>query len=150
MGSQYGKSSPVFYFWTLFTVLSWLLTLGALVYTFVVTVQTDAQGIDFAVAENNAFPKVYPDDQWTPENWLSNVLQLPLANEADADQIRFHLQIMRGWRWNLVVMLGLGFVLMDLALTEVLRSMRSRVRYGAEPPFASEGNNQGPSFRSRK
>lgn len=106
------------------TVLSAALTLAALIYTFVVTAQTNNQTIDLAVAAANPEPKMYPLDQWTPENWFIAVLALPLAHESDRHTIEQHLRLMRGWRWNLIPLFILGVLVALLAVWELVRGRR--------------------------
>ncbi|KAK4236159.1 hypothetical protein C8A03DRAFT_17162 [Achaetomium macrosporum] len=118
------SSSPVFYLWALIVLLSWLLTLVALIYTFVETSKTGNQFIDLAVAEANPAPVKYPDNRWTPENWYSAVLDLPLVRDNNRRIISGNLTIMRAWRWNLIPLFILGFVLLALVALEVLRVRR--------------------------
>ncbi|KAK3680716.1 hypothetical protein B0T22DRAFT_531475 [Podospora appendiculata] len=121
-----GKSSPVFFVWALFTVLSWLLALTALIYTFVVTAQTANQAIDIGLAQRTS-PTKYDDGRnWTPENWYLAVLDLPLVNGDDRDVIARNVRLMRGWRFNIIPLFVLGFVLMDLVVLEVLQLRKSR------------------------
>ncbi|KAM7208675.1 hypothetical protein V8F20_001098 [Naviculisporaceae sp. PSN 640] len=135
---KYGKSSPFFYFWALITFLSWLLTLVALIFTFVVTNKTAHQSINLPVARANAAPGLYPLNEWTPENWYSAVSDLSLVNAADRHLIRQKLRLMRGWRYNLIPMFVLGLILWPLVLLELLRARRERNRdgtyaYGTDP-----------------
>ncbi|KAK3943507.1 hypothetical protein QBC46DRAFT_253952 [Diplogelasinospora grovesii] len=132
--TKHGKSSPVFYVWAITVVLSWLLTLTALIYTYVVTAMTQNQSIDPAVAVQNA-GQPYPDDWWTPETWYTAVLGLTLSNESDYDLIRNNLRLMRGWRYNLIPLFILGFILMDLVILEVLRTRKAGAKggYGRAP-----------------
>ncbi|KAK4938853.1 hypothetical protein LTR10_020759 [Elasticomyces elasticus] len=116
--------SKVFIFWVVMTFVSAGLTLSALVYTFVVTAQTNNQLIDLSVAEANPDPKMYPLDQWTPENWFIAVLKLPLANDSDRNTIRYHLDLMRGWRWNLIPLFILGLAAAMTALWELINGRR--------------------------
>lgn len=93
------------------------------------TAQTASQTIDLTTASRNAFPEKYPVDSWTPENWYKEVLNLPLVDAADRDAIERNLRLQRGWRWNLIPLFILGFVLVDLVVLELLRSRRSRGTY---------------------
>jgi MFS family permease len=52
------------------------------------------------------------------------VLDLPLASPDQRRVIGGYLTIMRGWRWNLVPLFVLGFVLLGLVVLEVLRTRR--------------------------
>ncbi|EXJ81130.1 hypothetical protein A1O3_07418 [Capronia epimyces CBS 606.96] len=116
--------SGLYVFWVVMTVLSATLTLAALIYTFVVTAQTDDQTIDVAVAAANPEPLMYPDDKWTPENWFVAVLALPLAHTSDRRDIRNHLRLMRAWRWNLIPLFILGLTVAALALWRLVRDRR--------------------------
>ncbi|OAG39968.1 hypothetical protein AYO21_05841 [Fonsecaea monophora] len=118
--------SGIFVFWVVMTVLSALLTLSALIYTFVVTNQTDDQTINLTVAAANAEPSMYPLDDWTPENWFVAVLALPLAHASDRRDIRNHLRLMRGWRWNLIPLFILGLTVTALAIWELVSGRRWR------------------------
>ncbi|KAK5052732.1 hypothetical protein LTR84_002598 [Exophiala bonariae] len=118
--------SGLFIFWVVMTVLSAMLTLAALIYTFILTAQTDDQTIDLAVAAANAQPLAYPLDKWTPENWFTAVLELPLAHDSDRRKINQQLRLMRGWRWNLIPLLSLGVTVAILAVIQLLRGRRWR------------------------
>lgn len=104
-------------------MLSFLLTLSALVYTFVVTAQTDSKHsrIDLSVAANTYASRTgvvfkYPDDTWTPENWFKAVLKLAFVDEGQKGDIRTHVRLMEGWRWNLIPLLLLGLSVMGIAV----------------------------------
>ncbi|KAG7284523.1 hypothetical protein NEMBOFW57_010898 [Staphylotrichum longicolle] len=120
-----GKSSPAFYIWAVIVLLSFLLTMAALIYTFVETSNTSGQVIHLAVAEANSARRPYPDGRWTPENWYAAVLDLPLLRDEDRDKIGHNLNLMRGWRWNLVPLFILGFVLLALVALELWRQRRT-------------------------
>jgi hypothetical protein len=101
--------------YTGFTILSFLLTLAALIYTFTVTNQTKGQQINMAVAaqfQGNA----YPLDHWTPENWTKALLALPLTSNVDASYLRHWLKVIEGWKWNLIPMLLIGLVVASLSV----------------------------------
>jgi hypothetical protein len=118
--------SGIFIFWVVMSVLSAMLTLGALIYTFVLTAQTDNQHINLTVAAANPEPLMYPLQNWTPENWFIAVLELPLAHASDRRDIRNNLHLMRGWRWNLIPLFILGVAAAALALLELLGGRRWR------------------------
>ncbi|AEO71377.1 030a2135-d6bf-41b3-b0b6-b9dad91b38f4 [Thermothielavioides terrestris] len=121
---KYDRSSPAFYVWALIVFLSCLLTLTALIYTFVETSKTGSQEIDYSVARATPAPAHYPNDRWTPENWYAAVLELPLVSDDDRRVIQHNLTLMRGWRWNLIPMFLLGFALLSLVVLELLRLRR--------------------------
>ncbi|KAL2174277.1 uncharacterized protein P884DRAFT_302627 [Thermothelomyces heterothallicus CBS 202.75] len=123
--NKWDRSSPAFHLWTLIVFLSWLLTMVALIYTFVETDKTGGQAINLGVARANRPPTKYPDGGWTPENWYASVLNLPLASENQRRIIEGNLTIMRAWRWNLVALFILGFALLALVTLEQLRMRRS-------------------------
>lgn len=95
-----------------------------------VTAQTSNQTIDLAVALANKTPARYPNDEWTPENWFLAVLNLPLVSDDNRHLINKKVELMRGWRYNLIPMFVLGFVLMDLVVWEILRTRKGRGMYG--------------------
>ncbi len=137
--TQYGKSSSAFYAWAIIVVLSWLLVLTALIYTYVLQSKTGKQTIDLAVAAANAYPAKYPLDSWTPENWYVQVLGLPLADESTGKIIRYNLRIMRGWKYNLIAFFIVGLVLSGLVVAEVIRTRKSKGKYNR----AASGENYG-------
>jgi hypothetical protein len=107
--------------WVVFTVLSWLLTLSALIYTFVVTKQTQGSRIDLNVAAATYAARVgllfpYPGDKWTPETWYKQVLTLGFVNGQEKGDIRTHVRLMEGWRWNLIPLFLLGGAVMVVAV----------------------------------
>jgi hypothetical protein len=137
--TQWDKTSPAFYIWAVAVLLSWLLTLVALIYTFVETSMTGGQAIDLGVAQANPPPAKYPDNRWTPENWYAAVLDLPLVSDDQRRVISGKLTNMRAWRWNLIALFLLGFVLLVLVVLEMFRLRRrdrqrvSMVEVLAEP-----------------
>jgi hypothetical protein len=111
--------------WAILNILSFLLTMIALIYTFTVTHQTDHQTISLSVAvANSGLP--YPNNEWTPENWYKQVLTLPFANPSEKSSIKTHVRLMSGWRWNLIPMFILGLVITSLATMEAVKEWRPR------------------------
>ena len=109
--------------WLVSTILSALLTLAALAYTFAVTNETRGQHIDIATAsslDNRPYPNyvAYPKDDWTPETWFEAVLELTLVDSGQRSDIMQHLTIMRAWKWNLIPLFLLGLALCAVALLE--------------------------------
>lgn len=109
-------------------LLSFLLALAALIYTFVETSKTSGQVIDLAVAQANLPPAQYPDGSWTPETWYSAVLDLPLLSGSNARIISGNVGMMRGWRLNLLVLLTLGFILLVFVVFEAWRTIGGGTR----------------------
>ncbi|KAK4455524.1 hypothetical protein QBC34DRAFT_69667 [Podospora aff. communis PSN243] len=132
---KYGKSSAAFLPWVIFVVLSWLLVLTALIYTYVLQSRTGKQVIDLTDLSQNPYPAKYPLDSWTPENWYKEVLNLPLADDKDRVIIAYVLRIMRGWKYNLIAFFLVGFVLSCLAVAELLRSRKQGAKYGRTPQY---------------
>ncbi|KAK4189982.1 hypothetical protein QBC35DRAFT_379153 [Podospora australis] len=124
---KYGKSAWEFELWAFVSILSCLLTLGALIYTFVETRITSEQLIDPEIASQYPFPNRYPDDRWAPENWYGAMLALPIST-ADENEIIRNIRLMRGWRWNIIPLFLLGFTLAVLASLEVRRTKNSLAR----------------------
>ncbi|CAK1360775.1 unnamed protein product [Cercospora beticola] len=127
--------------WLIFTFLSMLLSLGALIYTFTLTSSHTDQHIDTTLAaslNNQPYPNQvpYPKDSWTPENWFKAVLEIPLVSKSDRDTINFHLRIMQAWRWNLIPMFILGLAVFVCATIDAVaqwkkdRHVRSFMREG--------------------
>ncbi|VBB78093.1 Putative protein of unknown function [Podospora comata] len=110
----------VFQAWAVVVVLSFLLSLGALAYTFVEARRTSGQSIDPNVAEEYQFPRLYPDDRWTAETWFEAVIALPMEDSRDEEVIREKLRLMRGWKWNTMPMFLLGLILAGLVVREVV------------------------------
>lgn len=131
---KFRAGRAVYYFWVAMTIFSMLLTLAALIYTFIITSNHTGQHIDVDLAaslDNKPYPNMvpYPRDEWTPKNWFVAVLELPLASGKDRDDIESHLKVMRGWRWNLIPMFILGLVVSSLALAEAF--IRRKVERGS-------------------
>ena len=116
---------------TFFTLISTLLTLSALIYTFTITSSHANQSISLPIASANPEPILYPLQKWTPPNWFHAVLNLPLSHESDRRKIKQEVRIMRGWQWNLVPLLILGVVVCGVAVWEWLGARR-RGRQGRE------------------
>jgi len=119
--------SRLFLTYTIFTILSLLLTTAALAYTFLLSNQTNGQSINEAVASQTQ-SDAYPLDKWTPANWTKALLALPLVRESDASYLRHWLRIMDGWKWNLIPMFLIGLVVAALSVEECLRQRRSARR----------------------
>ena len=116
-------------FWLTMTVLSALLSIAALVYTFVITYQHDGQSIDVSLAStlnNRPYPDyhAYPLESWTPQNWFAAVLRLDLAKQSERSDIELHLVVMKVWKWNLIPLTVLGLIVVGLAFVE--KSVRER------------------------
>jgi len=117
------RPSRIFLTYTIFTVLSFLLTLSALAYTFAVTNSTKGQHIDLAVALQYQ-GHAYPLDKWTPENWTKALLEVVISS-ADASYLRHWLHVIVGWKWNLIPMFLIGLVVATLSVMECLRQRRA-------------------------
>ena len=117
--------------WLVLTVPATLLTLAALIYVNVVTSKHSGQTIDLDLVVSSGVP--YPVDSWTPQNWFSAVLKLPLTDDDTESKIAHHLRIMNGWRWNLIPLFVIELGVCVLAFVEA-RMWRRRGRYAA-PAF---------------
>ncbi|KAM3423914.1 hypothetical protein BST61_g1308 [Cercospora zeina] len=129
-------SKIIYISWFTFTFLSMLLSLGALIYTFILTSSHSGQHIDTSVAatlNNQPYPNQvpYPRDSWTPENWFQAVLDIPLVNQSDRNAINFHLRIMQAWRWNLIPMFIFGFAVFVCAMVDAVAQWRKERRAGS-------------------
>lgn len=115
-------SSWLFLALTIGLLLSTILTLAALIFTFVVTNQTDDQPI----LESLVRPGVkYSDGKWTPENWYKSLLDLPLDASVDTSSIRYHMHLMEAWRWMLVPL----FIIDNLTFAVAVWAVMSQRRY---------------------
>lgn len=137
-----GFGVALYNIWLVFTILSALLTLTALIYTFTVTNSHAGQTISpitAAVGLNpptNGPEKPYPLLSWTPENWFTAMLQLDLIHQSDVNDIKFHLALMKGWRWNLIPLFILGAIVAGLAWFEAFKRKKvvsGTARYRAAP-----------------
>lgn len=127
--------------WTIFTLLSALLTLAAIIYTFVVTHQTDNQSINLATAAaNNDSP--YPSNSWTPENWYKAVLSLSFVDPSEMSSIRMNVHLMEGWRWNLIPLFLLGVAVCALALMNLVKDRSGPKRQNRESKAWLRGKGQ--------
>jgi hypothetical protein len=89
----------LYYLWLYLHIPALLLTIGALVYVFVVTNPLEGQIIDRAFAVK-LIGRPYPRHTWTPQNWFSAVLRLRL--KSGREEIQRHLAIMRAGEYNLI------------------------------------------------
>ena len=125
-------------------MLSFLLTLSALIYTFVVTKQTDGSRIDLALAEetyagrNGAVIFPYPGNMWTPETWFKQVLKLGFVDEGLKGDIRTHVRLMEGWRFNLIPLFLLGLAVMLVAVLGWVERRRDGIAGGGRRSVVRE------------
>jgi hypothetical protein len=113
--------------------LAVLFTLSALIFVFVVTQRTRNQAISQAVAEVNQGID-YPALEWTPETWFKAVLDTPLEDRAQHDEIAAKVLSMTVWRWML-----LPILVVDVAAWIVAALAVSKQRNGAvQPEFVLE------------
>ena len=122
-GSLHGFVSGFYNFWLTMTVLSAIYSLVCLIYTMVLTYGHNHQGINIDVAaglNNRPYPnyEAYPLLEWTPQNWYTAVLRLPVADQSDYDDIHHHLVLMKAWQWNLVPLTVIGLVVTGLAFAD--------------------------------
>ncbi|EMT62695.1 hypothetical protein ACKRZS_001785 [Fusarium odoratissimum] len=129
-----GKFSRFFYnTWLVFNVLSLLLILTALIYTFVVTNNHNGQRIDPGVAAGLADDEKYPLQSWTPQNWFSAFLKLDLTNSNERNDIEHHLRLMRGWQYNLIPFFIIHLAETGLALWDAMLRRKEPVPAYAPP-----------------
>jgi hypothetical protein len=124
-----GLSTRLYHAWIVATIFSAILTLAALLYTFILTSAHKGQTIDIATAatlDNKPFPNqvAYPEQFWTPENWFGAVLELTLVDMHQRVDIAHHLTIMRAWRWNLIPLFILGVFLSATAIVDAWTTRR--------------------------
>jgi hypothetical protein len=113
--------------------LAVLFTLSVLIFVFVVTQRTRNQAIAQVIAEFNQGIN-YPVLEWTPETWFTAVLDTPLADRGQHDEIAAKVLNMTVWRWML-----LPILVVDVAAWIVAALAVSKQRNGAvQPEFVLE------------
>jgi hypothetical protein len=85
-----GLIKKLYHAWIASTIISAVLTLAALLYTFILTKAHKGQTIDIDLAislGNRSFPNqiAYPEQLWTPENWFDAVLDDHASVEMEHD-----------------------------------------------------------------
>jgi hypothetical protein len=98
--------------------LAILFTFSALIFVFVVTYQTTNQQILPSIARSNI---AYPDNKWTPETWFQAVLDLPLANQDQRDNISDKVRNMMVWRWMLIPIFLADVAAFGVSMVEMRR-----------------------------
>lgn len=129
-GTFSGFGKGWYHFWLFMTVVSTLLTVAAIIYTFILTYEYDGQAIDIHLAStlnNKPYPNyaAYPLHKWTPENWLDAVLKLPLTSSSDRSDINTNLYLMRAWRWNLFPLFAFELAVCVLAFLDARQERRA-------------------------
>jgi hypothetical protein len=104
--------------------LAILFTLSAFIFVFVVTYQTTGQHIREPVASNTIGIN-YPEFYWTPETWFKAVLDLPLVDQAQRNEMHGKVTIMVAWRWMLFPILLADAVAFGFAMMAWLKQRRS-------------------------
>ncbi|KAF9771004.1 hypothetical protein IL306_011378 [Fusarium sp. DS 682] len=129
-----GKFSRLFYnLWLVVNVLSLLLVLTALIYTFVVTNNHNGQRINPGVAAGLDDDEKYPLESWAPQNWYSAMLKLNLTNSHERNDIEHHLRLMRGWQYNLIPFFIIHLAETGLALWDAMLRRKEPVPAYAPP-----------------
>ncbi|KAI1274714.1 hypothetical protein F5Y07DRAFT_401193 [Xylaria sp. FL0933] len=93
-----------YYFWVSLNIPALLLTGAAVAYVLAITKEKKGQTIDTALAVD-LNGSTYSQGTWTPQSWFAAVLGLHLTR--DREDIARHLNIMRGWQYNLLTMFSL-------------------------------------------
>lgn len=129
-----GFTKTLYMFWLIATVLSAILTLCALIFTFLVTNTNSGLSINLRYAstlENQPYPNQVPYDlgQWTPEDWFHAVLRLDLVHKSERDVISTWIAVMRGSRYNLIPMFVIGVAVVVLALWDANNRRRKTTDY---------------------
>jgi hypothetical protein len=109
-------------------LLSTLLSLAALIYTFVVTNQTKHQTISSSIAQTGA---KYPSDNWTPENWYKALLNVPLDDDSLISTFKTHIRLMEAWRWMLIPLFIVDVLALGVVASAVLKQ-RKKFRYDSQ------------------
>ena len=101
--------------------LAVLFTLSALIFVFLVTNQTKGQSISQDIARSNV---PYPADKWTPETWFKAVLDLPLTDQHQRDNINSKVTNMVAWRWMLIPIFLTDIIAFGFTTAEFLKKRR--------------------------
>ncbi len=123
-----------YHIWLAANVLGLLLTLVALAYVFAVTTAHKGQAIDEVLAAALPAGERYPVGLWTPQNWFAAVLQLNLEDASVREDIIVHLNVMRGWQYNLIPMFLVQLGQTAMAILDYSR-WRGEVRYSSAPAW---------------
>jgi hypothetical protein len=105
-------------------LLAILFTTSAIVFVFIVTHQTTGQHVRAPIAANNQ-GKPYAEFKWTPETWFNAVLELPLAEQGQRDQIDSKVTTMVAWRWMLVPILTTDVIAFGVTTSAWLKQRKS-------------------------
>ncbi|KAB5542490.1 hypothetical protein GE09DRAFT_1244811 [Coniochaeta sp. 2T2.1] len=128
--------------WPYVTIVFALFTLAV---TIALNVQTNMhahQQIDRVLAEGLGPEAAYPMYTWTLPNFYAAVKGL-VVDGGTVRTINSHLATMRGWRWNLVVLVVLQALLSGVAWVESRRwAMRARTESAVRMGVV-EGTNDG-------
>ncbi|CBX96038.1 hypothetical protein IAQ61_004863 [Plenodomus lingam] len=107
-----------------FQLVAILFTLSVLIFVFIVTHGTNGQQIREPVASNNIGVD-YFEFTWTPETWMTAILQLPLVDGSQRKEISSKVTNMVAWRWMLVAILMVDYVALTVTLIAWLKQRRS-------------------------
>jgi hypothetical protein len=107
-------------------LLAMLFTLSAIIFVFIVTYQTTGQNIRVPIAANNQ-GKPYAEFKWTPETWFKAVLDLPLAEQGQRDQIKSKVANMAAWRWMLIPILISDIIAFGVTTLAWLKQRKGRI-----------------------
>lgn len=126
--------------WLLLNVPALLLTLTALAYVFAVTNQHKGQSIDLGIAKSLDSGSKYPLLEWTPQGWFGALSKLDFVVGSDQDGVQSHLDIARGWQYNLIPFFVVQFVQTVLAL------MNAKQRSNADRQYVHGGMEKGVTY----
>lgn len=123
--SSSGTPSFIFFTFTTFAVLEFLLAMAALVYSFVYDNMTKGNTIDIVRASQEV-GQHYAEDNWAPGTWFTAVLALPLASQSDRDYITQHIHVMKASKWMLVPIFIFAFFVMVAGVFGLMQNRKAR------------------------
>jgi hypothetical protein len=123
--TPFGTPPFIFYTFTTFAVLEFLLAMAALVYSFVYDNMTAGNTISLATASQEV-GQHYTQDKWAPGTWFGAVLALPLASQSDRDVITNHVTVMKASKWMLVPIYIVAFAVMAAGVFGLVQNRRAR------------------------
>lgn len=117
--------------WLVLTLLSFLLTLGALIYIFVTMNRHAGQTIDLTLLQGQAMRQRWPYGSWDPKSWFDALLSLDLSSSDDRDAITSHIHLFTGSMFNMIPLLVTGLAVLVFAVLDGI-FMRRAARSNSE------------------
>jgi len=118
--------SALFILFATSAVLDFLLTMSALIFSFVYDQMTSSNTISLDIASQEVGHH-YTQDNWSPGTWFSAVLALPLASQSDQNSVHYHISVMKASKWMLVPLFIVVFFVMLVSLFSLWRNRKTTI-----------------------